>query len=142
MKIIVALCVLLGAFSSLQAQQPASAPPATTAAPAPAPAPAHITKGSRVFIEPMGGFETYLAAALLKKNVPVVVTDDKAKADFVISGVSHLERAGWAKTIFISGASSASASITIKDAHTGDLVYAYAVHKYNSVRQDTSTAEA
>lgn len=102
----------------------------------------HIAPNSHVFIEPMDGFENYLSAAILKKKVPVIIVDDKAKADYVISGTSHVKEAGWAKTIFISGAASAGASITMKDAKTGDLAFAYSVDKYNAARASQSTAEA
>ena len=49
-----------------------------------------IKSGSTIFIEPMGGYETYLAAALVKKKVPLIVVTDKSKADYIItSNVSH-----------------------------------------------------
>jgi hypothetical protein len=53
-----------------------------------------LKSGSTVFIEPMGGYETYLAAAFVKRDVPLVVVTDKTKADFFItSTVSHKEQA-------------------------------------------------
>lgn len=49
-----------------------------------------IKTGSTVYIEPMGGYETYLAAAIAKKHVPLIVVADKDKADYLItSSVSH-----------------------------------------------------
>ncbi len=90
----------------------------------------------------MNGFETYLEGAILKKKVPVVVVDDRSKADFIVSGLSDEAKAGWAKTIFVSPASHAQASISVKDAHTGNLVFAYNVDKMNAVRANQSTAEA
>jgi hypothetical protein len=126
----IALVVILGLLTSVgvHAQTPAT--------------PHHIQPGARVFIEPMDGFETYLTAAILKKKVPIVVTDSKEKADYVITGNSHVEKAGWAKTIFISGAPQAGASIMVKDAKTGDLAFAYSVDKFNAARAAQSTAEA
>ncbi len=106
------------------------------------PAAGRIAPNSRVFIEPMDGFENYLSAAILKKKVPIIVTDDKSKADYVITGTSHVEKAGWAKTIFISGAPQAGASIVMKGATTGDLAFAYSVDKFNAARANQSTAEA
>jgi hypothetical protein len=102
----------------------------------------HIAPGSKLFIEPMDGFDTYLSAAILKKKVPVMVVDDRTKADFIVTGGSHVDKAGWAKTIFISPNPHAEASIAIKDAHTGNLVFAYNVDKSNAVRANQSTAEA
>jgi len=90
----------------------------------------------------MGGFDTYLSAAILKKKVPVMVVDDRSKADFIVAGSSHVEKAGWAKTIFVSPAPHAEASITIKDVHNGSLVFAYNVDKLNAARANQSTAEA
>ncbi len=90
----------------------------------------------------MDGFETYLSAAMLKKKVPIIIVDDKSKADFILGGTSEVQKAGWAKTIFISPASHANASISIKDAVTGDLAFAYAVDKMNAARAQQSTAEA
>ena len=101
-----------------------------------------ITPGSKLYIQPMDGFETYLSAALLKKKVPVMVVDDASKADFIVVGTSHVDKAGWAKTIFVSPNPHAEASISIKDAHTGNLVFAYNVDKSNAVRANQSTAEA
>jgi hypothetical protein len=123
-------------------------PVATTPAPIPATpaasstAPARILPGSKLFIQPMDGFDTYLAAAILKKKVPVVIVDDAAKADFIVVGSSHVDKAGWAKTIFVSPNPHAEASISIKDAHTGTMVFAYNVDKSNAVRANQSTAEA
>lgn len=102
----------------------------------------HIAPGSKLFIESMDGFDTYLSAAILKKKVPVTVVDDKAHADFIVSGGAHEDKAGWAKTIFVSPASHAQASITIKDAHSGNMVFAYNVDKMNAARANQSTAEA
>jgi hypothetical protein len=49
-----------------------------------------IKSGATVYIEPMNGYETYLAAAITKKHVPLIVVADKGKADYLItSSVSH-----------------------------------------------------
>ena len=49
-----------------------------------------LKSGSAIFIEPMGGYGTYLAAAFTKKQVPLILVADKSKADYVItSNVSH-----------------------------------------------------
>jgi hypothetical protein len=49
-----------------------------------------LRSGASVYIEPMGGYEAYLAAAFIKKHVPLVIVTDKTKADYVIeSAVSH-----------------------------------------------------
>jgi hypothetical protein len=90
----------------------------------------------------MSGFETYLTAAMVKKQVPVTIVSDRAQAEYVLGGVSEDEKAGWAKTIFVSGRSHATASVNLKEAKTGSLVWAYNVDKFASVRANQSTAEA
>ena len=40
----------------------------------------------RIYIPPQDGYETYLAAALLKKHVPVVITQNKEQAQFILAG--------------------------------------------------------
>src|ERR1700730_1934560 len=57
----------------------------------------NLPAGSKVFIEPMNGFENYLAAAIQKKKGPVTVVADRNVADFVITGSAQHEKAGWAK---------------------------------------------
>jgi hypothetical protein len=106
------------------------------------PAAHHVKPNSKVFIEPMSGFETYLMAAMVKKQVPVTIVSDRAQAEYVLGGVSEDEKAGWAKTIFVSGRSHATASVNLKEAKTGSLVWAYNVDKFASVRANQSTAEA
>ena len=131
------------AFSQSVAPPTATPTQATPVAPVAAPIPqTRILPGSKVFIEPMEGFDTYLSAAMLKKKVPIVIVDDRTKADFIMVGSSHVDKAGWAKTIFISPNPHAEASISVKDAHSGNMVFAYNVDKSNAVRANQSTAEA
>jgi hypothetical protein len=103
-----------------------------------------IPRGAKVFIAPVeGGFENYLAAAIQQKNVPVVVVTNRDKAQFEVSGVAETEKAGWAKMLFVrSAASTEEAGIKIVDLKSDEVVFAYAVHKTNSVRGKQSAAEA
>jgi hypothetical protein len=103
-----------------------------------------IPRGARVFIAAVeGGFENYLAAAIQKKNVPITVVTNRAKADFEISGVAETEKAGWAKMLFMgSAASKEQAGIKIVNIKSEEVVFAYAVHKSNSARGRQSAAEA
>ncbi len=103
----------------------------------------NIAPGGRVYIEKMDGFETYLAAALSKKKVQLVVTSDKDQADYVIAGNSEDKKAGWAKIVFMGNIhSDAAASVTMTDKKTGDVVFAYAVNKKNTMHGQQTTAEA
>ncbi len=103
-----------------------------------------IPRGAKVFIAPVeGGFENYLAAAIQKKSVQVVVVTVREKADFEISGVAETEKAGWAKMLFLgSTASKEQAGIKIVNLKTDEVVFAYAVHKSNSARGRQSAAES
>lgn len=101
--------------------------------------------GARVAIAPMGGFETYFAAAVREKKVPVTITLNKDTAQyFVVS--TETEWQGW---VYGSGGSASwnqnggsaahgsaggstrglEASIMLIDAQTKDVVWAYEVHK-------------
>ncbi len=52
----------------------------------------HVDRGAAVYIEPMEGYETHLAAAIIKEKVPLVLVTDKEKAEFVIN--SSISQAG------------------------------------------------
>jgi hypothetical protein len=61
-----------------------------------------IKSGATVYIEPMGGYETYLAAALTKKHVPLIVVADKDKAIYIItSTVAHKDLSGGQPTVVV-----------------------------------------
>ena len=47
-----------------------------------------IHRGSTVYIEPSGGYESYLSAALMKKHVPLTIVTEKYKAEFIIHSVA------------------------------------------------------
>jgi len=103
-----------------------------------------LPPGARIFLAPMpSGFETYVAAGLEKKKVPVVVVMDRDKADFELSGVSDSDKAGWAKMLFLgSQQTNETASIKIVNLKTGNIVFAYSVNKTNSLRGKQSAGEA
>jgi hypothetical protein len=102
-----------------------------------------IAAGSTVYIEPMDGFENYLAAALLKKKVPLVTVTNKDQAQYVIAGTSDEKKAGWAKMAFTGNIhSDNAASVTMSDQRTGAVVFAYAVDKKNTLHGQQTTAEA
>ena len=103
----------------------------------------NLPAGSRVFIEPMNGFENYLAAALQKKKVQVTLVADRSAADFVITGSSQHEKAGWAKVAFQHDIhSDDQASISVINTKTSAVVFAYSVNKKNTWHGDQTTAEA
>ena len=102
-----------------------------------------IPAGARVFLEPMGGFETYLKAAMTKKKVPLQIVEDKAQADFIITGHSESQKASTAKkAIMWNWHSNEDASINVSNVKTGEVVFAYEAHKDSSAHGQQSTAEA
>lgn len=101
-----------------------------------------IPSGSKVFVESSDGFDIYLAAAFQKKKVPLVVVSDREKADFILEAQSRHEEKGWASKIFLNHRDTSEAAVRLIRASDGEVVWAYAVHKKNSVRAHQSTAEA
>jgi hypothetical protein len=102
-----------------------------------------IPAGSKVYIEPMNGFETYMAAAIEKKKVPLIVVSDESVADYVMSGNAEHQKAGWAKVAFTGNIQSdEQASISMVGTKTKELVFAYAVNKKNTLHGEQTSAEA
>ncbi len=100
-----------------------------------------IPRNSKVYIAPMDGFETYLAAAFRKKEVPLIIVTDREQADFEITGTHEKKNASWAKTIFVNPSPSASASMQIVNLKTKVVVYADSSHRTSANRGERSTAE-
>ena len=102
-----------------------------------------IAAGSKVYIEPMNGFETYMAAAIQKKKVPLTVVSDESVADYVMTGNAEHQKAGWAKVAFTGNIhSDEQASVSMVSTKTKELVFAYAVNKKNPLHGEQTSAEA
>lgn len=131
-RIFLALTLLTGAALVANAQDPASGAAADTT----------IPRNSRFYIEPMDGFETYLAAAIRRKEVPIVMVSQPDLADFIVNGTHEKKKAGWAKTIFLGDSrSSASASMQVTNVRTHVIVYADSSDRSSANRGERSTAE-
>lgn len=126
----------------------------------------HIARGATVYIEPMDGYEIYLAAAIAKKQVPIVLVADKGKAEYIIKSTVNNSRPAQPAVVvnntnnannngndaFNQGMQRAaearaarpttSASITVIDTHSSQIVFAYAVGKAGNTNQIQSAAEA
>jgi hypothetical protein len=77
----------------------------------------HFKSGATIYIESTDGYETYLAAALMKENVPVVIVTQKEQADYIVTGrVVHNEPSHAAVVIN----NSASASVDTSDDNHGN----------------------
>ena len=162
LAILVALVLVIGVVALGQSANPAPAP-GNNAAPTNASAPANnapaaspeapakttpisstkIRSGSKIYVAPMGGFENYVIAGILKKKVPVSLVSARDKAEYEIRGSAETEKAGWAKMLFLgSQNTNEQASINVSEIATGNVVFAYSVNKLNSVRGKQSAGEA
>jgi hypothetical protein len=81
---------------------------------------------AKVYVAAMGGFEIPFKKALADKKVPL-----------------ESKKAGTAKKVILgSWHSDEDASIKVANLKSGEIVYAYAVHKQDSAHGQRSTAEA
>jgi hypothetical protein len=102
-----------------------------------------IPSGSKIYVAPMAGFENYVVAGIMKKKVPVSIVADRDKADYEINGAAESQKPGWAKIVFLkTDSTNEEASINVTEIKTGAVVFAYSVHKGNSVRGKQSAGEA
>jgi hypothetical protein len=133
------IAMLLCASAALAQDQ--GGQPRSTRAAAGSTADTRIPRNAKVYLAPMDGFEIYLAAALRKKEVPLVMITDRDQADFEITGTHEKKEAGWAKTIFISPQPSATASMQVVNLKTKVVVYADSSHRTTANRGERSTSE-
>lgn len=129
-----------------------------------------IESGATAYIEPNGGYETYLAAAFTKEHLPLVLVTDKDKAEYIItSKVAHKDSRGqpavvinnsntnvananaeghpsfaqqvWDRDTAATDALGESVvSIEVTDAHPSQILFAYATGK-KGANQFQKTAE-
>lgn len=107
------------------------------------------TSGPTIFLDPSNPFSTDFSAALVKKQVPVTVTVDPARADYtatfsvanrpgsVVQGVVTQMTTGWYK----SGAWD-QATIQIVDNHSKNVVFSYTCKKGNNAGDSMTTSVA
>jgi len=107
------------------------------------------TTNPRVYIAPQNGFESYLAGAFTKKNVPAQMVQTAEAADYILtpapvqqkpeSAGGKIARCLFAYCAGIEG--SQTASVTLIDVKTNAVVWAYNVRKGGSSNFQSS-AEA
>ena len=104
-----------------------------------------------VYIEPQQGFETYLAAAMSKKNVPADVVTDQAKATYVLKSAPvevKTESTGGkiARCLFASCAGiedKGNVSVQLIETSSTKMLWAYSVNKQRGgSKNEQSMAEA
>jgi hypothetical protein len=104
-----------------------------------------------VYIEPQHGFETYLAAAMSKKNVPVDVVTDQTKATYVLKSApvevkSESTGGKIARCLFAYCAGiedKGSVSVQLIETSSTKMLWAYSVNKQRGGdKNQQSMAEA
>lgn len=104
-----------------------------------------------VYVEPQNGFETYLAAAISKKNVPVDVVTDQTKATYTLKAApveiksestgGKIARCLFANCVGIEDKS--NVSVQLIEVSSSKMVWAYAVNKQRGgAKDEQSMAEA
>jgi len=102
-----------------------------------------VPSRANVYIDSMGGFGAYLAAAFQVKGVPVQVVADRRQADFEITGSSLHNDPHWAEIVLISqGGSSQRATVSMINLKTCQVVFAYTYAKGYALRAEKSAAES
>lgn len=151
------LLILLLAFSVVANAQQTGETPTQTAVTATETAPtdpflaSRIPPNSKVYIapfksesadKPVEGFETYMAAAIRKKKVPLIMVADRSQADFEIVGSADKKGAGFAKKWLLGDwRGTTSASLTVTNLRTGVVAYADASHRASANKGLRSSAE-
>ena len=104
-----------------------------------------------VYVEPQNGFETYMAAAISKKNVPLDVVADQTKATFVLKSApveikSESTGGKIARCLFASCAGiedKGSVSVQLIETSSSKVLWAYSVNKQRGgSKNEQSMAEA
>jgi len=103
-----------------------------------------------VYIEPQQGFETYLAAAISKKSVPVDIVTDPTKATYVLKSASveiQKESTGGkvVRCLFAYCAGiedKGTVSVQLIETGSSKELWAYSVNKQRGGKNQQSMAEA
>ena len=95
-----------------------------------------------VYIDSMGGFGSFLAAAFRVKAVPMVVVADRRQADFEIVGTSESKDPGLAHAVLFEGGSKEGASVSLVNLKNGQVAFAYAYSRSYVLFGKRSAAEA
>lgn len=104
-----------------------------------------------VYVEPQQGFETYLAAAMSKKNVPVDIVTDQTKATYILKSApvevkSESTGGKVARCLFASCAGiedKGNVSVQLIETSSTKMLWAYSVNKQRGgSKNEQSMAEA
>lgn len=93
-------------------------------------------------LKPVEGFETYMAAAIRKKGVPVILVAERSQADFEIVGSADKKGPGFVKKWLLRDfRNSTSASLSVTNLRTGVIAYADSSDRASANRGLRSSAE-
>ena len=103
-----------------------------------------------IYIEPQQGFETYLSAAMSKKNVPVDIVTDSAKATYVLktAPVEIQKESTGSKVVrclfaYCAGIEDkGNVSVQLIEVSSSKEMWAYSVNKQRGGKNEQSMAEA
>lgn len=103
-----------------------------------------------IFIEAQNGFDTYLAAAIAKKQVPADVVSDGSKAAYILkaSEVEEKKESTGSKVtrclfLYCAGIEDkADVSVQLIDPGSSKVVWAYSVNKQRGHKNQQAMAEA
>jgi hypothetical protein len=115
-----------------------------------------IQSGSTIYIEPMDGYETDLAAALIKKGVRLVIVQDRAKADLIMQSTLYAHTPSPPVVVLSKNGTLTSgfplahdlpdsrteANITVFEVRLSRIVFSCSVGKENDTKERRNTAEA
>ena len=99
----------------------------------------------KIFIEPQEGFDSYIAAGIVKKKVPVIITQNRMEADFILSSVvltnqestgSKIARCLFAYCVGINGTQTATVQLVNSKK---EVAWAYNVKKQGAKNFQSSS---
>lgn len=102
-----------------------------------------LPAGTKVYVEPMNGFEVYFMSAIAMKHVPLTITLDKSQAEYAFTGSAESQKAGWAKILLAHDARSTEEfSIVLSNIASGNVIWTCSAIKGSAIRGKRSAAEA
>jgi hypothetical protein len=146
--LIVACAVSIPASGQLGSSSPTTSITTEPTERAPTPASGQLGAPPRIFVAPQDGFESYISAAIIKKHVPAVVTQDQNQAEFLLTSAvlakeestgSKVARCLFAYCAGIQGTQ--TATVQLVNARTHEVAWAYNVRKASATAFQSS-AEA
>ena len=100
---------------------------------------ADLTSGSRIFIEGMTPeMEGFIVAAVHEQKVPITITRNKEKADFVLLGAEQIAKRGWKRAVF--GGEPDTGSARLYDSNE-DLVWSSSAGGRSYFKGDSKSAK-